>query len=306
MTYEKVYHDKVCVVCNKNFTTSNSTKLSCSRECQKKQRKEWHEGKRKRSDWDRSPRVCIHCNSVYTPIAVHQKYCNKKCGEEYWKKNNSYVKTGPFEEKRCCKNCGKEYTARAVNKRFCSTECREIAVKEEKILKKEKLLKEGCSIYTPSHFDNLTFYNEDQFHHWFNENFSLFGLKKIHKSNTRFPDIIAETYNGKVLRIELEYFASNFEAHEHNAELCDLIICYVKKETVKSIKGLPIISMFDIPPGKENNWEIVNMNNKSLSCYFINIVNSLNNNLENYMRTNIDCQHIELCDYIQQYAKISA
>tara|TARA_B100000287_G_C20558764_1_gene751558 strand:+ start:165 stop:1112 length:948 start_codon:yes stop_codon:yes gene_type:complete len=302
-------YEKVCVVCSKTFITGRQNKLTCSRACKLHRNSQYHKKKAIKEGhigWDKSPRNCVQCDSVYIPTQWHQKFCSKECSAIVHKM--PYVKKGRFEEKRCCENCGKEYTALSSRQQYCGSECLKAATKEKtkekNRLKKEKLLKEGCRIYTPSHFDDLIFYDEEQFHHWFNQNFSLYGLKKIHKSDRFFPDVIAETYDGKVLRIELEYFASNFEKHEHDSESCDLLICYVKKETTTSIKGVPIISMFDIPHIKAHNWQIANMNDKSLSCYFINIVNSLNNNLDNYMRTDADCQNIELCDYIQQYSNI--
>jgi hypothetical protein len=60
-----------------------------------------------------------------------------------------------------------------------------------------------------------------------------------------FPDVIAETYEGKELRIELELVATSFREHQHDANTCDLIISFVKPFGRESIRGVPVISIFN-------------------------------------------------------------
>jgi len=57
---------------------------------------------------------------------------------------------------------------------------------------------------------------------------------------TAYPDAIFEK-DGKRYRIEFEYKSSNFIAHGHDPDGCDLIVCW--EDTIKYKFSLPIIEL---------------------------------------------------------------
>ena len=167
---------------------------------------------------NQNPRKCCYCSNPYTPKSSRSRYCSPEC------------KTGRQKE-RVAQNVIREqhissfYTSngrlRTVPKRL-----RNIPI--------------GLT-----NFSGLWFHTEKQFVEWFSNNYVLFGLEKIDIIRTQFPDVIATTYSGVTLRIELELNASNFLMHGHDSKMCDLIISFLKSPNIFQYNDVPIVSVFD-------------------------------------------------------------
>lgn len=305
---EKWRDVKRCEECNKEFIPKAPNQKYCSGECRLIVEK--NADVRPGREWDKTPRKCIQCNKEFTPKAPNQKYCGLECSKVY--QHQVYRADNPEWDKtpRKCMVCNSEYTPIHPTQKYCTKDCGSIFAKNNKneIAKpkhSKKLFKTKNTGYI-SHFDSLNFNNEEEFHYWFEENFSLFGFKKLHKSNPMFPDIIAETYDDKVMRVELEYNASNFTKHDHDRNMCDIVISFVKYKGVTHIKGLPLISIFEMLPTrqfKRYNGE-ANTADRKLTDYFVNVVNALSNNFNCFRKEDVYWDNVELAPYLQQYKNI--
>lgn len=301
-----------CMVCNKEYIPKATNQKYCSRECRLIVEK--NADVRPGREWDKTPRKCIQCNKEYTPKAPNNIYCGPECSKVYTKvyQHQVYRADNPEWDKtpRKCEECNSEYTPKQPSQKYCTKDCRSIVAKNNKneIAKpkhSKKLFKTKNTGYI-SHFDSLNFNNEEEFHHWFEENFSLFGFKKLHKSNPMFPDIIAETYDDKVMRVELEYNASNFTEHDHDRNMCDIVISFVKYKGVTHIKGLPLISIFEMLPTRQfrrYNGE-ANTADRKLTDYFVSVVNALSNNFNCFRKEDVYWDNVELAPYLQQYKNL--
>lgn len=184
---------------------------------------------------------------------------------------------------RKCPFCGKQFAPYRAGHIYCSSVCaKKEARRDYKMLyaKHSRDIIEGKPIYT--NFNELLFWNEKQFAKWFKNNYALFGFKTLRKINRMFPDVIAETYDGKILRIELELCAPNFVAHGHDPMVCDLIISFVKPFHRNDIRGVPIIAIFN---GKGLTKGLADYNPESLKLtdYFQKIVATLNSYLLEFL-----------------------
>ncbi len=69
--------------------------------------------------------ICPNCKNEFAPLSVVQKYCCRKCGEEYRKKH-SVDEEYPSITFRCS-NCGRLVVTEGGTKdkrtRFCSESC---------------------------------------------------------------------------------------------------------------------------------------------------------------------------------------
>lgn len=52
------------------------------------------------------------------------------------------------------------------------------------------------------------------------------GFPYVVSIGSSFPDAIALNKKGESVSIEFEYAALNFQAHEHDADECDYIVCW--------------------------------------------------------------------------------
>ena len=94
-------------------------------------------------------------------------------------------------------------------------------------------------------YNDLRFWSKAHFQQWFETNYALFGLARVMTIDRTFPNVIAETYEGDVLRIELELVANNFEKRSHEPNKCDLVISFVKAFDQKTVMAVPVLSIFN-------------------------------------------------------------
>lgn len=128
-------------------------------------------------------------------------------------------------------------------------------------------------------FNDLRFWTEKEFEKWFHNNYALFGLKRLIDTKQLYPDVVAETYGGKKLFIELELCAPNFIAHDHDPALCDLIIAFLKPHGLSNISGVPVIAVFNAQGLRKG---MANYDPKSLRLtdYFQRMVETFQRQLE--------------------------
>lgn len=66
----------------------------------------------------------------------------------------------------------------------------------------------------------------------------------------RYPDAVVVSPSGQAVRIEFEYQSSNFVAHQHDPELCDLVVCWTRDRNLP----LPIIALSQYYNTKNGQW----------------------------------------------------
>ena len=73
------------------------------------------------------------------------------------------------------------------------------------------------------------------------------GIKGLKFTSYSFPDLTA-TYvdEDKLVEIELEYEASNYNIHNHPRNGCDLIVSFVRKYNQKQVRGIPVWSFYKV------------------------------------------------------------
>lgn len=68
--------------------------------------------------------------------------------------------------------------------------------------------------------------------------FDLLGFSRILHVQTACPDCTA-VYEGRQVRVELEYLSSNFILHGHSPSAVDLVVCWKKDRSIP----VPVIAM---------------------------------------------------------------
>ncbi len=97
--YKKPLIKKICVVCNKEFETSLSYKINCSKECEyKTQKKKSLERYRNKKELKiiEEKRICKECEGefIWASSSPKQLYCSKECSKEFWKKKRKDMGKG--------------------------------------------------------------------------------------------------------------------------------------------------------------------------------------------------------------------
>lgn len=96
--------------------------------------------------------------------------------------------------------------------------------------------------------EDLFIKTEREFHLLINCSKSIqrsLGWSGIINSNVFYPDVQALLSDcGEIIKIELEYEASNFIKHDHSGRNCDLIISFIRKPEDTLIRGLPVWSFY--------------------------------------------------------------
>ena len=239
-------------------------------------------------------KFCPGCNKQFFSSYIDKKWCSTSCRTKH---NNSEPKWKNITAN--CAICNKEYLKDTHNKIYCSPECREVAnvdnkkkahktYKHLKDLKKKELSKLKNSVQEKyiTTFNDIRFYKEVDFEHWFKNNFNLFGIKRLIKIDVWYPDVIAELYNGNIIRIELELNASNFISHKHDPSKCELIISFVRREKETHIKGVPVISLFIGKFNSRGGNTDYDPSSLKLTDYFINLTKNFENQINQYSKKN--------------------
>lgn len=121
-------YEKVCVVCERRFTTGKKGQKCCSRECgyvlisesQKGEQSHFWKGGKKKEN------VCENCGKTFMAWR-DRTFCSRQCQFEYYKgENNPNWRGGKV--KRTCKQCGKEFevvpsVVKSGGGKFCSRRC---------------------------------------------------------------------------------------------------------------------------------------------------------------------------------------
>lgn len=69
--------NNICKICGRSFKGATILTRHCSKNCSRLAAKEKYYAKRK-SDWDRTPRICEYSGEVFIPKAPNQKYANSE------------------------------------------------------------------------------------------------------------------------------------------------------------------------------------------------------------------------------------
>lgn len=239
-------------------------------------------------------KICPGCTEEFFSSYVDKKWCSTACRTKH---NNPKPKWKNITA--ICSVCNKKYLKDIHNKIYCSSECREVAnidnrkkshnkYKFLKYLKKKEdsKLKNSAQEKYLSIFNDIRFYKEADFEHWFKNNFNLFGIKRLVKIDIWYPDVIAELYNGNIIRIELELNASNFIDHNHDPSKCEMIISFVRREKDAYIKGVPVISIFTGKFNSRGGNTDYDPSSLKLTDYFINLTKNFENQINKFIKKN--------------------
>ena len=238
--------------------------------------------------------ICIGCKKEFKKIYINQEYCSNDCRSELAIiKQKANYKPKKFEKDKVCKVCSKNFFSEYVNQIYCSKRCSDEGYKlnreEIKITLKKKKEEElfafrskNSKYYTL--LNQLRFYKEHDFEEWFKNNYMIFGIKELIKINRWFPDVVARMNNNKILRIELELMAKNFVEHDHDPNLCDLIICFVKTSNQKTIKSVPVISIFDTTIEGSRGNTSYSEKNLRISDFTKNLIEKFNTNINSFIK----------------------
>ena len=309
---KRTFINKTCLICNKVYLSWLHNQKYCSYDCgkikwdsnyQKVAAKGEIYSKKTIKKWGINKKIkCLHCEKKFIKKHMTQKYCTKECRNGY---NTivQHLKYKPIRYKKTaiCEFCKKQFEKLVYHKIYCSKKCcikstklKQIELnkqkqKAENLKKQEQLyeIKSKTSKYFTI-FNQLRFYTEHDFENWFKNNYTIFGIKKLIKINRWFPDVVAEMYNGKVLRIELELLARNFKSHGHDPLRCDLILCFAKTKHEETVKGVPVISIFETTMLSGSNYFNYNEDKLILSEFMLNLIDGLHNNIKEFITlTNI-------------------
>lgn len=110
------------------------------------------------------------------------------------------------------------------------------------------------------HLDDMFIKNERHFHLLISLASNIqrsLGWSGILNSNVFYPDVQALLIGGDLIKVELEYKASNFIKHKHSGKNCDLIVSFIRKPHEDIIMGLPVWSFY-LDKGDKMLWTLQN------------------------------------------------
>lgn len=186
--------------------------------------------------------VCDMCDTQFLAKSATAKYCSNACREIMYP---NFKKKEAIQ--RVCLYCNTTFYTAMPNKKTCSESCAE-GNRQDK-LRQARIESFRRSVdrmrEKTENREWYVFCNEADFAQWFSKSYWFYGLKRILSQGARFPDVTALDRNDRVLRIELEYNASNFKTHNHPST-CDVIMSMVSSSD--RVAGIPVIALFQ----KEN------------------------------------------------------
>ena len=299
-------HNSICDFCGKEYLKKRANQKHCSDKCSNDY---WHSistyvptkgySKETIEKHQLGKNIeCKTCKKLFIKKDPGVLYCSEKCSYDFSNGIGSFEKRFNHGEANCDR-CGKSFIKKTFNTIYCSEECRKISnkekgrkirekykkTKEEEKAKKDKFLKSQEGKYVTK-YANLRFTSEQEFEHWFEENYTLFGIRRLLKIDTFFPDVVAELFNRKVVRIELELIANNFMNHNHNPEQCDLVICFLSNTKQTTVLGVPIISMFQTPFTNSKNNTDYDVTKLKMTPFFRNLIDKITSNMEDFIEGN--------------------
>ena len=320
-----------CEICNKLYVLKASNQKYCSPPCQLvAQKKSWardglvqdvlikgelYTDKIKKKYKIDSKLTCPNCSKSFLKKHKDQKFCTEKCRYKHHKKDLR-IKYKPidFEKNKNCEVCKKPFKTDAINQIYCSEKCKKqgskvktkLKNKEYSLIANKKKHEELYAYKSKSSkyftiFNNLRFYTEHDFEEWFKNNYSIFGIKEIIKINRWYPDVVARMHNNKIIRIELELLARNFIDHGHEPSMCDLIICFAKRKSEQTIKGVPVISIFETTMLSGSNFNNYNEDKLALSEFMKNLIENFHKNVDEFL----EASNVEYPDEEYVMAQIS-
>jgi hypothetical protein len=238
-------------------------------------------------------RKCFSCKKKFIKKYKDQKYCTPECRHQY-QLIMQRKKYKPIQYDRVvnCKICDQTFEVKSSVQIYCSEKCKKTGLRQKQqewSRQQQEATQEHLYAVRSKEtkyltiFNELRFYKEHDFEQWFKNNYTIFGIKKLIKINRWFPDVVAEMYNGKILRIELELLARNFKFHKHDPLKCDLILCFAKTKTERDVRGVPVISIFDTTMSKGSNYSNYSESNLVLSEFMLNLVDCLHSNVDAFI-----------------------
>lgn len=216
---------------------------------------------RKQSDrtvqWKRDQETCIICGIRFQPGTQNQKYCSKQCSSQAQLIGKQYAT--PQIDSAECIGCGSPFLPHGPEQRYCTPECRSranlatrnrqqsTAASTHSAAGKLRHNSENHDVKTMPvddyGFPAFRFRNEREFHNWFNISFPLFGIRRLRRSDGRFPDVSCETVTGEILHIELEFLSPRFRDHQGQLGSVHAVLCAVRRPQDRILFGIPVFGL---------------------------------------------------------------
>jgi hypothetical protein len=151
-----------------------------------------------------------------------------------------------------CKHCEQPFYSRNAATRYCSLACAEHYAGDDCEGKKwraqkahNRRLERLESLTRLALGSDLRMTTEAEFEDWFRSHYWLFGIHNVISVTRDFPDVLAELPDGSLLRVELEYHASNFARHKHDPNGADVIFAYASCGDF--VAGVPVLALYRLP-----------------------------------------------------------
>lgn len=124
---QKIYK-KRCVVCEREFETTNNRRKYCSDRCSgvahSRRSMAYIEAQKALFE----PRTCEFCGKEYIPMSKNSRFCSKECSSKFYAQN----KPKPELKYYNCEICGKDFIPSADKQKYYCKTCREKAQAREK------------------------------------------------------------------------------------------------------------------------------------------------------------------------------
>lgn len=114
--------NKICEICNKEFTPNAHNQKYCCKECYKIAMNSHRKQPVKYG-------VCPICGTNFELNVYNKIYCSDECRKIAYLKNKQEKEI----KYKICPTCGKEFELTAYNKIYCSAECRKTAKREKNV-----------------------------------------------------------------------------------------------------------------------------------------------------------------------------
>lgn len=238
-----------CGRCGEVFSPTHWGQRYCGKACRQQPNRT--------VQWRRDQETCSNCGTWFQPGTHNQKYCSTQCASEVQLLGKQLAATQT--DSADCFGCGTPFFPTGPQQRYCSPECRRRTKLETQNRPKSTVASSEFAAGELRHnakghdvptmplddygFPAFRFRNEREFHNWFNISFPLFGIRRLRRSDGRFPDVSCETVNGEILHIELEFLSPRFRDHRGQLGSVHAVLCAVRRPQDRTLFGIPVFGL---------------------------------------------------------------
>lgn len=108
--------NKICIICNKEFTPNSANQKCCCKECSEQLKKQRY--KENYVHKQRQPKTCLICNKEFVPTNNGQKFCCKECKEIFYN-NKKQTEYQSKTQTKICTRCKQEFQTTKSTQKLC-------------------------------------------------------------------------------------------------------------------------------------------------------------------------------------------